>query len=133
MTALHWLLPDWPAPQRVRAAFTLRAGGVSAGSYASLNLGQHVGDDALAVAENRRRLAAGLMLPAEPLWLSQVHSSAVVEADLLPPKEIAPQGDAALSRQPGRVLAVQVADCLPLLLAHRDRIFQAHFRSPMEF
>jgi YfiH family protein len=120
MTALHLLLPDWPAPQRVRAAFTLRAGGVSAGSYASLNLGQHVGDDALAVAENRRRLAAGLMLPAEPLWLSQVHSSAVVEADLLPPKEIAPQGDAALSRQPGRVLAVQVADCLPLLLAHRD-------------
>jgi YfiH family protein len=120
MTALALLVPDWPAPVRVRAAFTLRVGGVSTGSYASLNLGHHVGDQPLAVAENRRRLGAGLRLPAEPLWLSQVHSTVVVAADRLPPNELAPPGDAALTRQPGRVLAVLVADCLPVLLARRD-------------
>jgi polyphenol oxidase len=120
VTALALLVPDWPAPARVRAAFTLRVGGVSTGSYASLNLGNHVGDEALAVAENRRRLGAGLRLPAEPLWLSQVHSTAVVAADQLPLNELAPQGDAALTRQRARVLAVLVADCLPVLLARRD-------------
>jgi YfiH family protein len=120
MTAPVLLLPDWPAPASVRAAFTLRAGGVSTGRYASLNLGAHVGDDALAVSENRRRVAAGLGLPAEPLWLSQVHGTAVVAADELPPDAAVPQGDAALTRQAGRVLAVQVADCLPVLLAQRD-------------
>ena len=81
MTSLSVLEPDWPAPPGVRAAFTLRTGGVSAGAYASLNLGSKLGDDALAVAENRRRVAAELGLPAEPLWLSQVHGTTVVEAD----------------------------------------------------
>jgi YfiH family protein len=120
VTALALLVPDWAAPARVRAAFTLRAGGVSTGSYAALNLGGHVGDEPPAVAENRRRVGAGLRLPAAPLWLSQVHGTTVVAADQLPLNEVAPQGDAALTRQPGRVLAVLVADCLPVLLARRD-------------
>jgi YfiH family protein len=126
MTSLALLLPNWPAPGRVRAAFTLRAGGVSDGAYASLNLGRHVGDDALAVAENRRRVISGLQLPAEPLWLTQVHGSTVLAADALPPDHAplpgdpTPSADAALTRRSGRVLVVQVADCLPVLLAQRD-------------
>jgi len=114
------LQPDWPAPRGVRAAFTLRSGGVSTGPYASLNLGAKLGDDARAVEENRRRIAAELALPAEPLWLSQVHGSRVVNADDHRPDAPAPQGDAAVTRLPGRVLAVLVADCLPVLLARRD-------------
>jgi hypothetical protein len=116
------LYPDWPAPPAVHAVFTLRMGGASVGAFASLNLGAHVGDDALAVAENRRRAAAELELPAEPLWLAQVHGTTVVEADglALGAAAAAPQGDAALTRRPGRVLAVLVADCLPVLLARRD-------------
>lgn len=130
MTAAAILLPNWPAPSRVRAAFTLRAGGVSDGRYASLNLGQHVGDDPLAVAENRRRVSARLQLPVEPLWLAQVHGTTVLDADAAPqaPPAMpgddappsAPSADAALTRQRGRVLAVQVADCLPVLLAAHD-------------
>jgi polyphenol oxidase len=120
LRALH---PHWPAPAWVRAIFTLRVGGVSAGAFASLNLGSHVGDDALAVAENRRRVAAEFGLPAEPLWLAQVHGATVLEADGVAAHDAAapaPQADAALTRRPGRVLAVLVADCLPVLLARRD-------------
>ncbi|MBU2719094.1 hypothetical protein HF563_06865, partial [Acidithiobacillus ferridurans] len=48
----YWV-PDWPAPQGVRGAVTLRGGGVSRGAYASFNLGDHVGDVREAVAGNR--------------------------------------------------------------------------------
>ena len=60
--------PDWRAPARIRAAFTLRTGGVSVGPFASLNIGRHVGDAPDAVSENRRRVREALALPAEPVY-----------------------------------------------------------------
>lgn len=113
-----WFEPDWPAPRRVRALSTQRAGGVSTGRYASLNLATHVGDDASNVALNRERLRAEL--PAEPRWLEQVHGTRVIgfderQADAAQPVE----ADAAVTRTPGRVLAVMTADCLPVLLTDR--------------
>ena len=108
-----WIVPDWPAPARVRALLTTRSGGVSPAPYASLNLGDHVGDEARNVAENRARVAA--CLPAAPRWLNQVHGSTVLELGLdaiSPP----PEADAALAREPGQVCAVMTADCLPVLL-----------------
>ena len=75
------ITPDWPAPARVRAASSRRAGGVSRGPYASLNLGAGVGDDAANVARNRRIFARMLDLPAEPLWLRQVHGTTVLDLD----------------------------------------------------
>src|SRR2546429_8658960 len=68
---LEVIVPDWPAPPAVRAAFTLRMGGGSAAPFDSLNVGAHVGDARAAVAENRRRVRTQLPLPAEPLWLAQ--------------------------------------------------------------
>jgi polyphenol oxidase len=119
-----WLLrPEWPAPPAVRAACTLRSGGVSAGAYESLNLATHVGDDPQAVASNRAIVRAGLHLPGEPLWLTQVHGNTVVDADRVHRGEAAavpPQADAAVTHRPGQVLAVLVADCLPVLLARAD-------------
>jgi YfiH family protein len=73
------ITPDWPAPPGVRAAFTLRTGGVSVAPYDSLNLGARIGDSSEAVAENRRRVREKLRLPAEPVWLEQVHGTVVVE------------------------------------------------------
>lgn len=124
MRAVEFVLPDWPAPAGVRAAMTTRTGGVSAGRYASLNLAAHVGDDPGAVAENRRRLAAELALPAEPAWLSQVHGRAVA----LLPGPMPAGADAAVTFARGAVCAVLVADCLPVLLAGRsgDRVGIAH-------
>jgi polyphenol oxidase len=116
---VRWLTPEWPAPPQVRAAFTLRSGGASVGPFTSLNVGAHVGDAAAAVAENRRRVREQLALPAEPAWLEQVHGTAVAELDA-PGAAEPPQADAVITRRPGRVCVVQVADCLPVLLASRD-------------
>lgn len=111
----EFLVPDWPAPARVGAAFSLRSGGISSGPYASLNVGAHVGDAPAAVAENRFRLREALGLPAEPLWLEQVHGSAVARFD----GRERPVADAAVACEAGQVCAVMVADCLPVLLADR--------------
>jgi len=112
------LRPQWPVPRAVRAAFTLRGGGVSAPPFDSLNLAAHVGDDAAAVAENRRRVRERLALPAEPDWIEQVHGTRV--ADLDQPRDVHSPADAVLTRTRGRVCAVQVADCMPVLIAARD-------------
>ena len=49
-----WLVPQWPAPDWVRAVASSRAGGVSLAPYNSMNLGDHVQDDPAAVARNRQ-------------------------------------------------------------------------------
>lgn len=108
---LEVIRPDWPAPSRVRAAATTRAGGVSEGARRSLNLAAHVGDDPVAVLENRRRLARGLSLPSEPLWLHQVHGTKVATAR----GGSGAAADAMIAAAPGEVCAVLTADCLPLL------------------
>jgi polyphenol oxidase len=117
---------DWPAPPGVHAIVTTRDGGASAGPKSSFNLAAHVGDDPTAVAENRRRLRAALDLPGEPLWLRQVHGTAVAVHDGTAARE--PEADAAVTFEQGRVLAVLTADCLPVVLASRDgrRLGVAH-------
>lgn len=112
-----WITPQWAAPAGVSAAFTLRTGGVSAAPFDTLNLGAHVGDDPLRVAENRRRVLQGLSLPSSPAWLPQVHGVAVHELAADAPRGPA---DAAFTRARGRVCAIMVADCLPVLFASRD-------------
>jgi polyphenol oxidase len=118
-----WIEPDWPAPRRVRAVVTTRNGGVSRAPYASLNLGTRVGDDTEAVAENRARARAAL--PSEPKWLHQVHGVEVVQAE---GAEVDACADAAFTRAPNVVCAVQIADCLPVLLCDREgtRVAAAH-------
>ena len=110
------IIPDWPAPVRVRAASTTRQGGASASPYDSLNLAEHVGDDPTLVAENRRRLAAMLGYSTEPAWLEQVHGITVVAAEMVRAPVVA---DAAWTRVPGQPCVVMTADCLPVLLCDR--------------
>ncbi len=112
---MELLRPDWPAPPQVHACTTTRAGGVSVGPYATLNLAGHVGDDPVAVAENRARLRRALALPAEPRWLNQVHGVAVADAA----SRCECDADASVATAPGTVCVVMTADCLPLLLCDR--------------
>ena len=128
-----WIEAGWPAPRGVRALCTLRTGGASAAPYASLNLGDHVGDEAAAVAENRRRLAEDAGLPAEPVWLRQVHGVGVADLDAAVLDNAAAgeapiTADAAFTRCRGRVCAILTADCLPVLLAadSGDLVAAAH-------
>lgn len=128
----EWIVPDWPAPSRVRALSTTRHGGVSAGPYGladgsagGLNLGTHVGDHPAAVEANRERLAR--RLPAMPRWLEQVHGCGVATADDTAgntaddtgdavPGNAVPRADASIATTPGHVCAIMTADCLPVLL-----------------
>jgi YfiH family protein len=123
-----WLLPAWrDAPPALRVLSTRRYGGVSVGPYASFNLALHVGDDPAAVEANRAILRNGAALPAEPLWLEQVHGVDVVEHGGEAPAA-PPRADAAVAFEPGRVCVVMTADCLPVVLSDRagTRVAVAH-------
>lgn len=115
------IVPDWPAPANVSAFFTTRRGGASQGEFTSLNLGLHVSDEPRHVQENRARLLA--MLPSAPRWLNQVHGTNVFEicgGEPGPSNDGAPQADAAMTCEVGKVCAVLVADCLPVLFCNDD-------------
>ncbi len=107
------IVPDWLVPPRVQSLMTTREGGVSGAPWASLNLGDHVGDDPVHVAANRARLRQ--QLPTEPVWLKQVHRARVVELG----GESNPEADASFTRKAGQVCAVLTADCLPVLFCDR--------------
>jgi YfiH family protein len=97
----------------VVVALTARSGGVSTGPYASLNLGDHVGDDPAAVTENLRRLAAALDVD-RVLTMRQVHGDDVA---VVTSGSDEPTADAMVTVEPGVALLVRVADCLPVVLA----------------
>ncbi|MGO3325522.1 peptidoglycan editing factor PgeF [Gordonia sp. (in: high G+C Gram-positive bacteria)] len=102
---------------KVRRAVTTRAGGVSQAPYDSFNLGDHVGDDPTAVADNRARLARNLGVgPDRVVWMEQVHSRTVTVVDG-PVDEPVPVTDALVTTHTGLVLAVLTADCVPVLLS----------------
>jgi YfiH family protein len=114
-----WIVPDWPAPAGVGSLATTRRGGVSVGAFASLNLGEHVGDDPAAVAANRDLVCR--RIGAWPVWLEQVHGARVIDAAACAgPSLSPPEADAAFTRQAGVACAVMTADCLPVLFCDRD-------------
>lgn len=112
-----------PAPALV-AGYTGRQGGVSEAPYDDLNLAFHVGDDPAAVTENRRRVAAEIGLDLRSFVVpSQVHEGEVVTATradrgrgALSIETALPDSDALVTREPGVVLAVMIADCVPVVL-----------------
>lgn len=117
--------PDWPVADAVQACATTRAGGISQPPFDSLNLGLHVGDKPEAVEQNRQRLITLADLPAEPLWLQQVHGNRVIDAGNW---QSGIEADAIYTDQAGQVCAVMTADCLPVLFTDRtgSQVAAAH-------
>ncbi len=115
----RFFVPEWPLPSGLRAAFSLRNGGRSHGPWESLNLAPHVGDAPQAVSANRALLAHDLTLPGEPLWLQQVHGTRVSSVEEWQAGAQGRSADAIVAHAAG-VVAIQVADCLPVLLASKD-------------
>jgi YfiH family protein len=116
----------WPVfdPFDIDVIVTTRHGGVSSGSYASLNLGLHVGDSDSDVLENRRRAAAAMGAdPGDFVFCVQAHGpnvQVVTAADrgrgALTQQDAIPGTDALVTADPGVVLSVMVADCVPIVL-----------------
>lgn len=100
--------------------FFTRAGGVSEGIYAGLNVGLGSKDDRDKVRENRRRVAVALGLPGRPISTPfQVHSAdaRIIDAPLPEPS---PKCDALVTATPGVVIGVLAADCTPVLFADAE-------------
>lgn len=117
---MNLLMADWPAPPGVVAFTTLRNGdGVSQAPFDAFNLGVRCGDDAAAVAENRRRLIEKNALPSAPRWLRQVHGTGVVRFSAAVAED-EPEADAAVVSDAGVVLSILTADCLPVAFATDD-------------
>lgn len=119
----NYLLADWPAPRGIHALVTTRIGGVSKSPYETFNLAQHVGDDASLVQQNRQRLQSILEAYSsksieEPVWISQVHGTEVLNLDLISnsaAKQNNVEADAVYSSVAAQPCLVQTADCLPVL------------------
>jgi hypothetical protein len=111
--------------------FTDRRGGTSEAPYASNNLADHVGDDAVRVAANRRALAALLAeeeptVPDEPgewVWLRQVHGAGVARGS---PSAQPVEADASVTSTRRRPLVVLTADCAPIALATDSAVAVVH-------
>lgn len=117
MSDVEVIRPGWPAPANIVAFTTVRTGGRSRAPYASLNLGDHVGDDGADVIANRCALSRILPESSNVHWLDQVHGVEAISV----PSTITPgaPADASWSRTPGHACAVLTADCLPVLFCSR--------------
>lgn len=105
----------------IRHGFFTRAGGVSAGVYASLNCGFGAKDEAARVAENRARAMKSLRLaPSALATAKQVHGAETVVVEKPWPEDQAPRADALVTRLPGIALGILTADCAPILLADSE-------------
>lgn len=117
-SALSFIRPEWPAPSNIRAVCTTRLGGASRPPWASLNLGDHVGDAQGDVRANRIKLARACDLPADAFgWLNQIHGTEIVS---LPAVTAAPEADASYTRAAGRACTILTADCLPVILCDQQ-------------
>lgn len=104
----------------VDAFVTDRFGGVSTGPYGELNLGGHVGDEPAAVAVNRDRVAT---VAGGPLTIvRQVHGATVATASSV---RDTTEADAIVTSG-NEVLAIMVADCVPLVMADAHHVAVVH-------
>jgi conserved hypothetical protein, YfiH family len=114
---MNAIYPNWQAPKNIKALTTVRSGGVSLPPFDSFNLGDHVCDDPKAVQQNRSLLVDKFDLPHQPLFLTQTHSTKVIE---LPFTGSNVEADAVYTQQANQVCLVMTADCLPVLFFNKE-------------
>jgi|AntRauTorcE11897_2_1112592.scaffolds.fasta_scaffold02396_3 YfiH family protein len=122
---LDFIVPDWPAPGRVRAVSTTRAGGFSSAPWDSFNLGGHVGDHPDQVEKNRLKLAEWVGIPLSGFcFMNQVHGTDIIGLPRKPPVE----ADGCVTSRVRVPCVVMAADCLPVLFCNRagTRVAAAH-------
>lgn len=95
--------------------FLGRAGGVSEGIYAGLNIGLGSDDDRDTIVENRRRATEGVLPGSVLVTVHQIHSAEVVTVTGPIPLDQRPQADAMVTDKPNLLLGILTADCVPVL------------------
>ncbi|EKO3674560.1 peptidoglycan editing factor PgeF [Vibrio metschnikovii] len=110
------IIPNWPAPNNVKAFCSTRHGGFSLPPYDGLNVGMHVGDDPSIVAKNRDWLQQYCRMPFPPIWLNQTHSTRVIEVSQPSYKVL--DADGIVTSTPRVVCSAMTADCLPILITN---------------
>ncbi len=110
-------IQEFQATGMVTAGISLRKGGVSQVPYASLNLAEHVGDDANAVATNRKILFQQTGLK-DLRYCRQIHGNAVIDIDntTRASAEDPPEADALISAHRDVALGIFTADCVPIFI-----------------
>ena len=127
INAIKNIEPSWVVPEQIQALCSTREGGVSKPPFNTLNLGLNAGDILEDVLQNRSILRS--QLPAEPVWLKQIHGATVSTPSSRNALASGPiEADASVSNKPNEVLAILTADCMPVLFASKngDVIGAAH-------
>lgn len=104
-------VPAWPGVEVWVTQTGFQAAHQNSRPY-GFNLGTHVGDDPLQVANRRQRLEVAVGVPIQ--WLNQVHGCTVHHAH---GAAEAPPADASIALNASLALAIMTADCLPVLFA----------------
>ena len=115
----NFIIPNWQAPNNIKAIQTTRNGGSSLAKYYSFNLSNKVGDNSKHVNLNHNELMS--FLPSSPVWLNQVHSN--ISEELPTKKKL--DCDASFTYKKKIICTVRTADCLPILLTNKEGSFVA--------
>lgn len=113
---MNYILPNWPAPPQIKAYTTVRNGWGKRALHHDLHGGNFIPNHPEYIEESRR-LEELLNLPNQPIWITQTHSTHVVEACS---KNQAQLADASFTNKTKQICIVMTADCLPILICHRQ-------------
>lgn len=119
---MQLIRPTWGAPKQINVVSTTRLGGVSQAAYSSLNVGDHVGDNPIAVASNRAGLLKDVGVK-DAQWLTQIHGTQCVEAQR---EGLICEADACWTDQEGLACVIMTADCLPVVFTDGHTVAAAH-------
>jgi YfiH family protein len=112
MTNTNFIQPNWPAPHRIKAYTSLRPSGLGMQQQNLAAQSSHADKYV-----DHARLKTLLDLPSDPIWIDQVHGTTVLQAL---PESINKAADATFTHETNRISAILTADCLPLLVCHRQ-------------
>lgn len=112
---MKYITPNWPAPKNIKAYTTSRIGWGGRKPFHDVNKGNYTSQDLNYVTESNQLIQL-LNLPNEPIWITQNHSTIVVQALPENKEQIA---DASFTDQTNQVCVVMTADCLPVLMCNR--------------
>lgn len=113
---MKFIQPDWPAPAHIHAYTTTRIGWGGRKPHHDLNKGNYTETNTDYIDESNRLIHL-LNLPHDPIWISQVHSTTVVEAH---PENKEKTADASYTHKPQHICVVITADCLPILICNQQ-------------